>query len=66
MIGDTLNTYYNPGAGKIHLPAMPFDLSKISRVTIVACGTSYYAGLIARYRIEEIAKVTVDIDIASE
>ena len=66
VIGDTLNTYYNPTAGTINLPTMPFDLGAISRVTIVACGTSYYAGLVARYWIEEIAKVPVEIDIASE
>ncbi len=66
VIGDTLNTYYNPAAGRIHLPALPFDLASVRKITIVACGTSYYAGLVSRYWIEQIAGVPVEIDIASE
>ena len=65
-IGDTLGAYYNPGARRIVLPALPFALERVDRVTIVACGTSYYAGLAARYWIEQLAKVPVEIDIASE
>jgi glucosamine--fructose-6-phosphate aminotransferase (isomerizing) len=66
VIGDTLNTYYNPAAQSIRLPALPFSLSTIDKVTIVACGTSYYAGLASRYWIEQIARVPVEIDVASE
>ena len=65
-IGDTLNSYYNPAAPAIRLPTLPFALDRVERVTIVACGTSYYAGLVARYWIERIAGVPVEIDIASE
>ena len=64
--GDTLNTYYNPAAHTIRLPDLPFALERIDKVTIVACGTSYYAGLIARYWLEQIGGVAVDIDVASE
>ena len=42
------------------------DLATVNRVTIVACGTSYYAGLVAKYWIEQFARVPVDIDVASE
>ena len=42
------------------------DLASVNRVTIVACGTSYYAGLVAKYWIEQFARVPVDIDVASE
>jgi len=66
VIGDTLNTYYNPGAGEIHLPDLPIDLAKLNQVSIVACGTSYYAGMTARYWIEQLARVPAPIDIASE
>ena len=66
VIGQTLNTYFNPTTARIALPALPFDLANISHVTIVACGTSYYAGLVARYWIERLAKISVDIDMASE
>ena len=65
-IGDTLGAYYNPGAETVALPALPFALERVERVTIVACGTSYYAGLAARYWIEQTARVPVEIDIASE
>src|SRR5437588_1832818 len=41
-------------------------LSSIRRIVIVACGTSYHAGLIGRYAIEEWARIPVEVDIASE
>ncbi len=66
VIGDTLNSYVNPTTGAISLPDLPFALEGISRVSIAACGTSYYAGLVARYWIEGLAGVPVDIDISSE
>jgi len=66
VIGDTLNSYVNPATGAISLPELPFALEDISRVAIVACGTSYYAALVARYWIEDLAGVPVDIDVASE
>jgi len=66
VIGDTLNSYVNPTSGAICLPELPFALEEVSRVSIVACGTSYYAGLVARYWIESVAQVPVDIDVASE
>lgn len=66
VIGQTLNVYYNPTLATVTLPELPFDLKDVSRVTIVACGTSYYAGMVARYWIESLARVPVDIDVASE
>jgi len=66
VIGDTLNSYVNPTNGAICLPSLPFVLGDISRVSIIACGTSYYAGLVARYWIESLAGIPVDIDTASE
>lgn len=66
VIGDTLSSMLNPVERTLTLPDLPFDLSKVSRVTIVACGTSYYAGSVARYWIETIARVAVDIEVASE
>jgi glucosamine--fructose-6-phosphate aminotransferase (isomerizing) len=46
--------------------ALPFDWSKIRRLSISACGTAYYAGLVAKYWFERFAKLPVEIDIASE
>lgn len=66
VIGQTLNVYYNPTTSRVTLPKLAFDLSAINHVTIVACGTSFYAGLTARYWLESLAKISVDIDVASE
>ena len=66
VIGDTLQTILNPWNEVITLPEMPFDLTRIPRITIVACGTSFHAGMVARYWFETIAGVPTDIDIASE
>jgi len=66
VIGTTLKSFYHPITGEITLPEMDFDLKDISRVTIVACGTSFYAGLVCKYWLEGIAKISVDIDVASE
>ena len=66
VIGDTLQTILNPWNEMITLPELPFDLTTIPRVTIVACGTSYHAGMVARYWFETVAGVPCDIDIASE
>ncbi|MBI4967319.1 MAG: glutamine--fructose-6-phosphate transaminase (isomerizing) [Rhodospirillales bacterium] len=65
-IADTLQSYYNPASQSIALPPLPFDLAKIERVTILACGTSYYAGLVGKYWIERCARLPVEIDVASE
>lgn len=66
VIGDTLNTMINQDMDTITLPNVPFDLKDVPRLTIVACGTSYYAGLVGKYWIESVARVPVDIDVASE
>jgi glucosamine--fructose-6-phosphate aminotransferase (isomerizing) len=66
VLAQTLNSYINPLKGQVELPDLPFDLAKISRVTIVACGTSYYAGMVARYWFERLARLHVEVDIASE
>jgi glucosamine--fructose-6-phosphate aminotransferase (isomerizing) len=42
------------------------DLAQVRRIVIVACGTSYHAGLVGRYAIEEWARLPVEMDIASE
>jgi glucosamine--fructose-6-phosphate aminotransferase (isomerizing) len=66
VIGDTLRALFNPATRSVHLPKLPFDLKAVERIAIVACGTSYNAGLIARYWIESLARLPVEVDIASE
>lgn len=66
VVAQTLSSYLRPADGVVALPQFDFDLSSIRRVTIVACGTSYYAGMVAKYWFEQFARVPVDIDVASE
>ncbi len=66
VVAQALGRYLDPNAGTICLPDMPFDLADVPKVTLVACGTSFYAAQVARYWIEKIARVPVDVDIASE
>jgi glucosamine--fructose-6-phosphate aminotransferase (isomerizing) len=65
-IGDSLSAYLNPATGEALLPALPVDLATMSRLTMVACGTSFHAAMIARYWLEGLARLPVDLDIASE
>ncbi len=66
VIGDTLNTMLNPADRTITMPQLAVDLAQVQRVTMVACGTSYYAALVAKYWIETLARLGVDVDVASE
>ncbi|WP_404421232.1 glutamine--fructose-6-phosphate transaminase (isomerizing) [Thalassospira australica] len=66
VIGDTLHAFINPATRTIKLPDMPFSFNDVSRLTIVACGTSFYAGMVAKHWIERYAGLGVDVDIASE
>jgi len=66
VVAQTLRSYIRQLDQSVALPQFDFDLSGISRVTIVACGTSYYAGLVAKYWFEQFARLPVDIDVASE
>ena len=66
VIGDTLHAFINPATQTIKLPDMPFSFADVTRLTIVACGTSYYAGLVAKHWVERYAGLGVDVDVASE
>jgi glucosamine--fructose-6-phosphate aminotransferase (isomerizing) len=66
VIGDTLESFVNPVTSNVDLGPLPVDFTRVSRITIVACGTAFYAGLVGKYWIEQIARVPVEIDIASE
>ena len=66
VVAQTLRSYLQRMDETLTLPIPEFDLSEIKRVTIVACGTSYYAGMVARYWFEQFARVPVDLDVASE
>lgn len=66
VVAQTLKSYLQRMEDRVSLPIPDFDLGAIRRVTIVACGTSYYAGMVAKYWVEQFARVPVDIDVASE
>ncbi|MBR1123203.1 glutamine--fructose-6-phosphate transaminase (isomerizing) [Bradyrhizobium lablabi] len=67
VVDQTLAQYMDRSSGTIRLPKHSgLDFREIDRVSITACGTAFYAGLIARYWFERYAKLSVDIDIASE
>ena len=66
VIGDTLHRMVNPATRAVALPELPFDFATLSRITISACGSAYYAGLVARWWFEAIARIPCDADVASE
>ena len=66
VISHTLTNYIDMSEGRVNFPDIGLDLSKITRVTISACGTAYYAGVVAKYWIEKYARIPVEIDVASE
>jgi glucosamine--fructose-6-phosphate aminotransferase (isomerizing) len=67
VVGHTLAHYINMVSEKVALPSeLPFDWTKLKRLSISACGTAFYAGLVAKYWFERFAKLPVEIDIASE
>jgi len=66
VISHTLSNYVDLGAGTVELPQLGIELAKLPRVTLSACGTAYYAGLVGKYWIERYAQLPVEIDVASE
>jgi glucosamine--fructose-6-phosphate aminotransferase (isomerizing) len=67
VVGHTLAHYLDMVGERVALPmALPFDFRALKRVSIAACGTAYYAGMVARYWFERFAQLPVEVDIASE
>jgi len=67
VVGHTLAHYLDMVAERVELPtALPFDFRALKRISLAACGTAYYAGMVARYWFERFAHLPVDVDIASE
>ena len=67
VVGHTLAHYLDMVAERVELPMeLPFDFRALTRVSIAACGTAYYAGMVAKYWFERFARLPVDVDIASE
>jgi glucosamine--fructose-6-phosphate aminotransferase (isomerizing) len=66
VIGDSLRRMVDPRSRSVALPELPFDLASVPRITMAACGSAYYAGLVGRFWLESLARIPVDADVASE
>jgi glucosamine--fructose-6-phosphate aminotransferase (isomerizing) len=66
VISHTLAAYVDLATSRIDIPALPFDFANLSRLSLSACGTAFYACLVAKYWFERWARLPVDVDIASE
>ena len=66
VVAQTLRSYLRPLEAQVALPDMEFDLSSVERLTVVACGTSSYVAMIGKYWIERLARLPVEVDVASE
>jgi len=67
VVGHTLANYIDMAAERVALPMpLPFDFATLNRISIAACGTAYYAGMVAKYWFERFAHLPVEVDIASE
>ena len=66
VVGHTLASTVDLSLARVETPKLPFDFAKLNRLAISACGTAFYAGLVAKYWFERWAHLPVDVDIASE
>ncbi|KYG97538.1 glutamine--fructose-6-phosphate transaminase (isomerizing) [Bradyrhizobium sp. DOA1] len=67
VVGHTLARYVDMATERVSLPVkLPFEFRDIQRITITACGTASYAGIVAKYWFERFARLPVEVDVASE
>jgi glutamine---fructose-6-phosphate transaminase (isomerizing) len=66
VIGDTLHQMVSPGSRAVALPDLGIDFRRVSRITMSACGSAFYAGLVGRWWFEAVARIPTDGDVASE
>ncbi len=66
VVGHTLHSVINSVAQTVALPKTPFDFANLPKMTMVACGTASYATLVGKYWFEKLARMPVEIDVASE
>ncbi|MEZ5674859.1 MAG: glutamine--fructose-6-phosphate transaminase (isomerizing) [Thalassovita sp.] len=66
VIGEAIRHYMSADGNSVALPGDDLDFTAIDRLTMVACGTAFYACLTAKYWFEQLAQLPVEVDIASE
>ena len=65
-VGETLARYLDPVEREVRLPGLDLDLAAVPRITLVACGTAFYAALIGKYWLEQVGRMPAEVDVASE
>ncbi|PJI92300.1 glucosamine--fructose-6-phosphate aminotransferase (isomerizing) [Yoonia maricola] len=66
VLQGALSHYISADGTAVTMPEPEIDFAKVERMTMVACGTAFYACLVAKYWFEQIASVPVEVDVASE
>jgi glucosamine--fructose-6-phosphate aminotransferase (isomerizing) len=66
VIADTLRRLIDPVTHAVVLPPLPFNFAAVPRLTIAACGSAFYAGMVGRWWFETLARLPADADVASE
>ncbi len=66
ILGDIFSVYVDAVAKQVRLPELPFNWKEVTQITLVACGTSFYAANVAKYWLESLTNLPITLDIASE
>ena len=66
ILADLINAYYDSSAKQLYFSGLNIDFSQITKITLIACGSSYYAAMVAKYWLEDFIRLPIEIDIASE
>ncbi|MGB1345962.1 MAG: glutamine--fructose-6-phosphate transaminase (isomerizing), partial [Amylibacter sp.] len=66
VLADAIQQNLNSTRNKLEIPSLELDFRSINRITLVACGTAFLACNVAKYWFEKIARISIDLDVASE
>ena len=66
ILANTINAYYDLASQKLNFSNLKLDFNKISKITLIACGTSHYSAIVAKYWLESLVNMPIEVDIASE
>jgi len=66
VLADSIQQNLNSARNKLEIPSLELDFRSINRITLVACGTAFLACNVAKYWFEKIARISIDLDVASE
>lgn len=66
ILANTINAYYDLSSQKLNFANLKIDFSKITKISLIACGTSYYSAMIAKYWLETLLNIAIEVDMSSE